>query len=75
MTQSTDWTRKIILHVPYILAIVGTIIVFGGVALFYLESHAAKIGSISTGLLLFLGAFFTASNPFFKNAPGLHGNL
>ncbi len=78
MTRSTDWTRKIIPHVPFVMAIVGTIIVFGGVALFYLESPAAKIGTISTGLLLFLGGFFIASNPFFKNQrryAGLRGQL
>ena len=75
MTQSTDWKRKIIRHVPFVMATVGTIIVFGG---FYLESPAAKIGSISTGLLLFLGGFFVASNPFFKNQrryTGLRGQI
>lgn len=67
MTQSTDWMRKIIRHVPFVMATVGTIIVFGGGALFYVESPAARVGSISMGVLLFLGGFFIASNPFFKN--------
>ena len=78
MTQSTDWTRKIIPRVPFVMAIVGMIIVFGGLGLFYLESPTAKIGSVSTGLLLFLGGFFIASNPFFKNQRrymGLRGQL
>ena len=78
MTGSTDWTRKIIPHVPFVMAIVGIIIVFGGIALFDLESPTAKIGSIATGVLLFLCGFFIASNPFFKNQRrygGLRGRL
>ncbi len=78
MTRSTDWTRKIIPHVPFVIAIVGTIIVFGGLALFDLESPTARIGSISAGVLLFLCGFFIASNPFFKNQRrygGLRGRL
>lgn len=79
MTQSTtDWMRKIIRHVPFVMATVGTIIVFGGVTLFFVESPVARVGSISIGVLLFLGGFFIASNPFFKNQRrylGLRGQL
>ncbi len=78
MTQSTDWKRKIISHVPFVMAVVGAIIVFGGLALFDLESPTVKIGSISAGLLLFLVGFFLASHPFLKDprrSTGLPGQL
>ena len=70
--------RKIAIYLPFMSAIVGMTIVFGSVAIFYVENPPTRMATIAGGLLVFLAGMWFAANPYITNERryvGLRGEV
>ena len=70
--------RKLANYLPFISAIVGMSIVFGGIAIFYVENPTTRVATIAGGMLVFLAGMWFAANPYITNERryvGLRGEV
>ena len=67
MTSNSALLRKAAVHMPFAAALLGMVIVFGGIALFYFENPVPRITTIAVGIFVIISGIWFAANPFLKN--------